>query len=269
MIKSLVERIPFLAVNYRALRDLQDRNRPFRQTPWGFGLCGNDIMSGGAFERAETELIRDLLQDDREVLVNVGANVGYYCCHALSLGKRVVAIEPVARNLHYLIRNISDNGWAAQAEIFPVAVGERSGILDLWGGGTAASLIKGWAGTSETYVSKVPILTLDRILGGSLSGQRALIVIDVEGAELAVLRGAATTLHNSPRPYWMVEVQSAMNQPRGIRTNPGFSDTFRVFFDLGYRAYTADDQLIPITHSDVDAIARREMHLSVHNYLFR
>lgn len=48
-------------------------------------------MASGDFEPEETRLIQDLLQEV-DTLVNIGANVGYYCCHALSLGKRVIAV---------------------------------------------------------------------------------------------------------------------------------------------------------------------------------
>lgn len=78
-------------------------------------------MAAGTFEPAETQLVRELLQD-ADILVNVGANVGYYCCHVLSIGKSVIAVEPIGRNLHYLLRNIHQNRWSAQAEVFPVAL---------------------------------------------------------------------------------------------------------------------------------------------------
>jgi len=47
------------------------------------------------------------------------------CCHALSLGKRVIAVEPIARNVYYLLKNLRDNGWANQAEVYPVALGQK------------------------------------------------------------------------------------------------------------------------------------------------
>ncbi len=72
------------------------------------------------------------------VLVNVGANVGYYCYHALSMGKPVIAVEPNTRNLHYLLKNIQNNGWAKLAEVFPVAMGSGADILQMWGEGGQA-----------------------------------------------------------------------------------------------------------------------------------
>jgi len=133
LIRSKIDRNPNLALFLRNTRDLLDRRDPPRVTQWGFKLAGHAAMAAGTFEPEETRLVRDLLQDV-DILVNVGANIGYYCCHALSLGKPVIAVEPIARNLHYLLQNLRINGWAEQAEVFPVALGSASGILEMWGG---------------------------------------------------------------------------------------------------------------------------------------
>jgi hypothetical protein len=140
LLKPLVERFPAISQFYRNSRDLLDRNQASLPTPCGFTLAGSPQMAAGTFEPEETQLVRQLL-GEVDLLVNVGANVGYYCCHALSLGKRVVAIEPNARNLHYLLRNVIENGWSSQCEIFPVALAAQTDVLRMWGGGgTGASL---------------------------------------------------------------------------------------------------------------------------------
>lgn len=88
--KNGVERFPKVAQFYRNTRDLFDRNKPSITTPLGFKLAGRPGMAAGTFEPAETQLVRELLQQV-DILVNVGANVGYYyyCCHALSMRKGV------------------------------------------------------------------------------------------------------------------------------------------------------------------------------------
>lgn len=156
LIKSVVERFPALALFYRNSRDLLDQRQLPRNTPWGFTFAGHDAMAAGTFEPEETTVVRKLLADV-DVLVNVGANVGYYCCHALSMGKPVIAVEPNTRNLHYLLKNIQNNGWSNLAEVFPVAMGAGADILQMRGGGTGASLVKGWANIPESYVTQVPI----------------------------------------------------------------------------------------------------------------
>lgn len=225
-------------------------------------------MAAGTFEPEETELVRNLLQEV-DVLVNVGANVGYYCCHALSLGKPVIAVEPIARNLHYLLTNIQGNGWSQQAEVFPVALGSRTDILQMWGGGTGASLIKGWASIHESYVTHVPVLSLDRVLGNAIKGKKALILADIEGAEFMMLQGADQALQNEPRPIWMMEISTTEHQPEGTTMNPNFEKTFEVFFDSGYRAFTADAEAKKIEKSDVDDVVANRQRPTTHNFVFR
>lgn len=267
LIKSVVERFPALALFYRNSRDLLDQRHPPRKTPWGFTFAGHDAMAAGGFEPEETKLVRRLMADV-DVLVNIGANVGYYCCHALSMGKPVIAVEPNTRNLHYLLKNIQNNGWANQAEVFPVAMGTGADILQMWGGGTGASLVKGWAGIPESYVTQVPILSLDRVLGDTLRGKKALILVDIEGAEFMMLQGSKQTLINEPRAIWLMEISSTEHQPAGASMNPHFAKTFELFFAQGYRAFTADEAAIEITPAIVQKVVAGTQRLGMHNFIF-
>jgi FkbM family methyltransferase len=266
-IRSKVESWPLLAAFYRSTRDLLDQRHPSRKTPWGFTFAGHDAMAQGNFEPEETQVMRRLMLE-ADVFVNIGANVGYYCCHALSMGKPVIAIEPNARNLHYLLKNIKNNGWANQAEVFPVAMGVCTDILNMWGGGTGASLVKGWAAISENYVTQVPILSLDRVLGSNLKGKRALILVDIEGAEYMMLQGAANTLVNEPRPVWMMEISSTEHQPEGTEMNPHYGSTFELYFSQGYRAFTADESTREITPEAVHQVLIGVEKPGTQNYLF-
>ena len=268
LVRSIIENFPSFALFLRTLRDQMDRRQMPKITPWGFTLAGHELMADGKFEPQETRLVRDLLREV-DLLVNVGANVGYYCCHALSLGKPVIAAEPIARNLHYLLKNIHNNGWAKEAQVYPVAVGCGTDILEMWGGGTGASLIKGWASIPESYVTQVPVLSLDRILGNALHGKRALILVDIEGAELMMLQGAIETLSHDPCPIWMVEITTREHQPAGIMMNPNLTETFAMFFTRGYRAFTADEQQDEVTQGIVEEVAAGKCGLTTHNFLFR
>lgn len=266
-IKLLVESFPTFAQIYRNTRDLLEQRRQGLKTQWGFTFAGHDSMARGCFEQNETKIVRKILLDI-DLLVNIGANVGYYCCHALSMNKPVIAIEPNIRNLHYLIKNIQNNSWANLAEIFPVALGEQTGILEMWGSGTGASLIKGWAAIPKNYVTNIPVLSLDRILGDSLKGKKALILVDIEGAEYMMLRGAKKTLVNDPRPIWMIEITTTDNQPTGTFMNPYFAKTFEIFFALGYRAFKADEIAEEITPQMVQQVATGVRQLDTYNFVF-
>jgi len=130
-------------------------------------------------------------------------------------------------------------------------------------------LLKGWAGTSERFVSLVPTNTLDNILGWRFSGQRLLFIIDVEGAELMLINGARHHLSMAPRPIWMVEVAVTEHLPAGLRVDPNLLATFQAFWQEGYVALKLSPMLEQVSQEEVVAIQRagtgtRERH----NFLF-
>ena len=223
-------------------------------------------MAGGGHEPDETRLVRELLRDV-DVLVNIGANVGYYCCHALELGKTVIAIEPVARNVRYLLANIDDNGWGNRAEVFPVALGAESGVQIIWGGSTGASLVENWASIPTSYQNQVPVLTLDRVLGSALMGQKALILADIEGAEYSMLQGAMKTLHSDPSHIWIVEITATQHQPEATPINPLLLDTLQLFFNAGYTASSVDGERRVVEEQFVESAAVTGQ-LGATNFLF-
>jgi FkbM family methyltransferase len=267
LMRPLVNRFPRIATIYRGVRDQLDFTEEPKVTPWGFNLAGNTAMAKGVFEPTETELVRSILKDV-DVLVNVGANVGYYCCHALNKGKSVIAFEPIQRNLRYLCKNIKANGWTG-AEVYPIALSNNVGVLEIYGGDTGASVVKGWADTPESYVTLVPSSTMDVVLGNRLRGKKALILVDVEGAERWMLEGATIMLANDPKPIWLIEIMTKDHQPSGVGMNPNFISTFQLFFQNGYQAFKADRDMTPITMKDVDLISRGNMELNMHNFIFQ
>ena len=265
-VRPVIELFPRVASVYRGLRDQWQTMEEPVLTPWGFKLAGNQAMAQGDFEPAETKLVRKLLKDV-DVLVNVGANVGFYCCHALSMGKEVIAFEPMQGNLRYLYKNIKVNGWSG-VEIYPIALSNEVNILEIWGGGTGASLIKGWADTPENYKTLVPSSTMDKTLGARLQGKNVLIIVDIEGAEYLMLQGAIRFLQMEPKPTWVVEITTNDNQPDSSKINPNLESTFNMFLCNGYQAFTANNELRPVFEEEIKMVASREKEFEVHNFVF-
>jgi FkbM family methyltransferase len=267
-VRPLVERNPRLANAYRHYRDMEHFTRSPVQTPFGFKFIGHPAMEAGTFEPDEVRVVKALLSN-ADVFINVGANVGYYCCFALQAGRRVVAIEPVPNNLQFLYRNLQINDWDDRVEVLPVAVGARRGLVDIFGGGTAASLVEGWAGISSGYRQTVPITTLDDSVGGRFDDQRCFILIDVEGAELGVLEGAASLLLAARKPVWMVEVSIDEHFPGGVKINPNLRATFELFEQAGYGAWSVGKTLRPVDYDEARNVARTGVNtFSTHNFVF-
>jgi len=185
------------------------------------------------------------------------------------MGKQTIAFEPMPGNLRYLYGNIIANGWQNIVEIYPVALAEHTGIMPIYGSGTGASLIEGWAGIDRRFQTILPVSTLDICIGERFKGKRVFVLIDVEGGEFRVLQGAGNLLLNEPRPIWMVEVCYNVHQPKERIVNPNFADVFNIFFDLGYKAVTADNRFLPIARKEIDSLLKGEQNsLGTHNFLF-
>lgn len=89
----------------------------------------------------------------------------------------------------------------------------------------------GWASLPATYVTQVPLLPLDRIVGDELQGRRPLVLIDVEGAGDTVIAEAQGLLRHTPRPLWLVEIATREHQPADCPFNPHFVSTFERFLN--------------------------------------
>lgn len=267
-VKPLVEYFPRIAMTYRCIRDNWQLFKFPKNTPMGFKFMGNNFMQKGLFEPEETEIINKLLMKI-DVFINVGANIGYYCCIALSKGKYVVAFEPISLNLTYLLKNVEANGWDSRIEIHPIALSCKAGTIKVYGGGTNASLIKGWSGTPEKYVTLVSCSTMDDVLGTRFNNKRCLILVDIEGAERMMLEGASQIVGMIPKPIWMMEIAVLEHQPKNISINPNLLSTFQIFWNSGYEAITADRYYRVISHEEIEEIVRSGTNtLSSYNFLF-
>lgn len=241
-------------------------------TPLGFKLTSGlhpayELMRSGKFEIEETAIISRLLPRV-DVFVDIGANLGYYTCLALLSGKPVVAFEPQQQNLQCLFQNLTANGWEDKAEVFPLALSDRPGLLTLYGAsGPSASLIKNWAGYSSHFKKTVPVSTLDNVLAGRFSDQRLFIKMDVEGAEYHVLKGALLTLALSPKPIWLLEICLEEFHPEG--SNPDFQQIFQLFWEHGYQAFTATENPKLVKPSEVaNWVEKGHADSGTFNYVF-
>jgi FkbM family methyltransferase len=124
-----------------------------------------------------------------DVFVDIGANVGSYTVLAAKLGARVVAVEPIPATFDHLVANVRLNGLESLVTAHRVGLSDRNGTLRFTTDhGTINHVL---AATENLAGTDIEVVTLDSILAGV---SPALIKIDVEGHELAVLNGAGRTL---------------------------------------------------------------------------
>ena len=151
-----------------------------------------------AWNPEEYAALRESVAPGSSVL-DVGANVGAYTMlFATWSGPsgRVVAFEPASASRAGLLRHLALNGLAQRVEVRPEAVSDATGTLMFRDAGThgdnriVADKTDGAAAT--------PSLTIDDFCERERLAPDA-IKIDVEGAELAVLRGARRTIRSRGR----------------------------------------------------------------------
>jgi FkbM family methyltransferase len=225
-------------------------------------------MEQGTFEIEEVRIVEKILPFT-DVFINIGANIGFYCCIAQRYGKYTVAFEPMESNLKYLYKNLVSNGWYKNIEVYPIALGNQSGLITIYGMGTGASLVKGWAGVSDNFQTVVPVFTLDILLGNRFDGKQCFFVVDIEGAEDSMLEGAQKLLLMQPKPVWMVEISITDHWPEGIKINPRLLETFQKFWEAGYEAWTANHELRLVTQEEIMKIKESGCDsILTYNFLF-
>ena len=164
-------------------------------------LAGAGAGASVYFNRVEPGLTATLLRvlHSGQIFFDVGANVGYYTVLASRVvGAQgvVVAIEPSVRNLCLLSRHLRLNNCrnvsvvtaacAADLNIYRFSPGPDYAQGHLLAPGTSQPAVGG-------NVVVVPAVTIDTVMARAALRPH-VIKIDVEGAELDVLRGAHDTL---------------------------------------------------------------------------
>lgn len=145
-----------------------------------------------------TTLARHLELGSADLMVDIGANIGWYALLVTRLSEgrcRVIAFEPDPQNYALLKRNLALNG-ATQVQAFNLAVGDAADTLRLhrYGHDNAGrhSLLALHAG--ETIPVQVVALNEFWRTQQLPEGPIRLMKMDIEGYEVIALRGASEVL---------------------------------------------------------------------------
>jgi FkbM family methyltransferase len=174
-----------------------------------------------AAEEAGLRFLERFLQPG-ETVVDAGAHEGYYTLFAsrrVGPGGRVIAFEPSPRERKALRWHVLINRcW--NVRIVRLALGSELAEAEFHvvdGAQTGLNSLKPPAILDQTSTLKVQITSLDDWARGQNLGRVDFIKLDVEGAELSVLRGARELLCRRPRPVIYAEVEDRRTQPWGYR----------------------------------------------------
>jgi FkbM family methyltransferase len=150
--------------------------------------------------------------------VDVGAHVGFYALQMAlwtAPDGRVIAFEPNPTARAVLQANVSLNRVSERVTIEPSAAGAARGTADLFHSGDTSGLSRLDApnpDSSSAAPVRVPVVTLDEYCATHRIRPDWMLV-DAEGADLAVLQGAAALLRDTPVQV-VVEMHASLWDPR-------------------------------------------------------
>lgn len=168
-----------------------------------------------AVERKFLEILRP-----GDVVFDIGANIGWYSLLAarhVGPAGRVVAFEPDLDNAALVQRNATSNG-LTNMTVVPAAVTDQNGWATFLNKGSLEGrLDKDDDDAQRQRRAKrdqrvrgtvpVPMLSLDTWIEQIRQAPPSLIKIDIEGAEIAALRGMTETLR-SAQPTLIIELHA-------------------------------------------------------------
>ncbi len=194
---------------------------------------GSHVFWMGQYARSVLGLISRVLDRRDSVVFDIGANEGeetLFCAKRVPSGK-VFSFEPNASVRARLVKNVALNNFT-NVSIEPVGLSDEPGTLTLYapaGRHADGTLNAGQATVCpragvDKPIGEITLSTMDIFVKEHELQQVDLIKIDVEGAELMVLKGGKDALQRM-KPKLIVEVWEGEERSREL---------LRYITDLGY-----------------------------------
>lgn len=223
--------LPGAAV-YPFVNDLKILTRP------GMGYVAHNIYVGLG-DYWEMGFVLHFLRS-ADVFVDVGANAGAYTLLAAGVCQAAaIAIEPVPETYKLLQLNLKLNNLEDKVECMNIGAGDATSRLhfsidkpDAWN----RVVIKPEEMAKAIVVDVYP---LDQIVEKACP---ALLKIDVEGYDFAVLKGATNILQNPGLKAVMVELNK-----NGRRFGFSETDIHKLLLDAGFQPYAYDPMTRKLT----------------------
>jgi FkbM family methyltransferase len=187
---------------------------PLRGLKWIAG-SGDHGCWLGSYEHYKQRLFYATIEP-KNVVWDIGANVGLYSLVASRKAMRVIAVEPVEANVKYLERHITLNG-IRNVEVVVAAVARECGQAWFSAGDNRST------GHLAAGPTRVDVVTLDSML--VKFGAPDVIKMDVEGTEYLALQGAERCLAGNPVIFLATHSATLAAQCSDLLRSAGYIST--------------------------------------------
>jgi len=160
-----------------------------------YGVHRDLFLDGIREPVATNHLMKKLTKED--VVLEIGANIGYYVLIESKLCKKVYAVEPIAKNYENLLINIKLND-CQNVKVFQMALGDVRGKKKI-NISAKSNLHSFYPIKNAVKTESIPIDTVDHFLIDKESP--TFIRMDVEGYEHNILCGMQKSLPSVKRIF--------------------------------------------------------------------
>ena len=212
----------------------------------------------------EVTVFLSLLKEGMTV-IDVGANTGIYALQAsLTVGARgrVYAFEPVPHIYERLVEHVRING-SFNILTFPFALADSNGAATFHLGRTSGQGSLFRRETDQT--TTVRTQTLDSFLADQGIKHVDVVKVDVEGAEVHVLRGMRELLSRPHKPMLMFEFCPANLQAAGFTP----AELFEAIVGYGYAGHVIRGGRLVSVESVIEPARRWLGGEPLDNYIFK
>jgi len=235
----------------------------YNQTSITYGIAQN-----GHVEAAETKLTHLILGHLKEqspiTFYDIGANIGYYGIIAAAKYKAIThAFEPLEEYRHCLSDAIALNRTENNHFIHALALSDHTGHETFTIAGSGSSLEADFNENKNLPTISVAVDTLDKVVERQNIGLPNFIKIDVEGHELATLKGGQETISKS-LPVVMIELCSSLEKIGRQYQNPHYEETIEYFNNKNYQIYLIKDEKTLIKWDKTQKVNYAAMFICLH-----
>lgn len=226
------------------------------------------IAQNGIVEPAETKIVQQILsfqtrnQTEKITFYDIGANIGYYgLIAATQHGAQVESFEPLPQHIECIEAARIINKCEDSLTVHKVALSDKVGVAVITEVGSGSSLVPNFNGEKKIPTIEIPTTTIDDLVSQTQMPSPDFMMIDVEGHELSVLKGASNTI-TSNLPVVFFEICQSIPERNFI--NEHYQKTLQWLQEKEYRVYVLTDtgvlKLLQNNHKNGGI----EMYLALH-----
>lgn len=208
-------------------------DRVLVKTSVGYAFCyAHDVsvltslIDTGELELG-TRLLIERILGPHSTFVDIGANIGLHTlasARAMKGQGKIIAFEPYGPSAELLKETIFLNNFQDIVEIHQAAVSSQAGRLLLHLGKISGhhSLYPLEGSLAQSQTTEVPVVVLSEVIAPETKID--LMKIDVEGAELEVLKGAVPLIQANPNMGIIVELGPSHLKRVGVKIEDWFKE---------------------------------------------